>query len=493
VNDSQPAPAQPPVSDDPFAVGKTARRVIHGSGLRVMATVVGLLSGVVSAPLVVRHLGNNAFGRYQTVVSVVFIANALSEGGLSFVAVRAYTAADAERRKVLLANLMGMRLVLEVFVAGAMVAFGFAAGYNHVLIVGLAFGGLALILAAQQAALTVILQGQLRLATLAATEMANQLIVTALLVTLVLSGASLIWFFAVQPVVWLLALLLISVLVRQDIPRRLGFNVVEWRTLGRETALLAVAAALGATYYQITQIAMSLSASVAQTGYYAVAFRIVAVAGTVPWVLGGSLLGVLSAVVGDPERLRYIAARMFEGSAIIGGWLILILVIGASFGITLVGGAHASVVVLRIMGVGAGATFLVSSSSFVLLAQRRHRVLVVSNLIVFILAIGLSATLIPAFGAKGGALCSATLEFVLLGAYTFALWRIGISPASLSFLARFAAALALGMGVGVALLSVHPVVAVTVGTAVYFGALWLMRAIPAELLDAIPRRRPKWA
>jgi O-antigen/teichoic acid export membrane protein len=479
------------IIEDPFAAGSAARRVIHGGGLRVVATVVGLLSGLISAPLVVRHLGNDAFGRYQTVISIVFIANALSEGGLSFVAVRAYTTADETRRKVLLANLMGMRLVLEVLVAAVAVAFGVAVGYDHVVIIGLALGGLALVLTAQQGALGTILQGQLRLGTLAATEMTNQLIVTALLVILVLSGAGLIWFFAVQPVVWAIALGLMFVLVRRDAPRRPAFVLSEWRSLAGETAMLAVSSALGAVYYQLTQVAMSVLAPAAQTGYYAVAFRIVAIASLIPWILGGSLLAVLSAVSGDPERLRYIAARAFEGSAIFGGWVVLILVVGARFGITLVGGSPHSVAVLRIMGIGAGATFLVSSASFVLLAQRRNRDLLWSNLLVVVLAIVLGATLIPALGARGGAICTVILEFALLAAYTFSLSRIGITP-PLRFVGRFAIALALGMATGLALLVVHPVAGVAAGTIVYFGALWLMRAIPSELLDALPRRA-RWA
>lgn len=487
-----PAADTPTVVDDPFAVGNASRRVIRGGGLRVVGTVLGLLTGLISAPLVVRHLGNYSFGRYQTVVSVVFIANALSEGGLSYVAVRAYTTADASRRKTLLANLMGMRLALELVVAGLMVAFGLLAGYNRVLVIGLAFGGAGLVVAAQQGALTIVLQGQLRLSTLAVTEMANQLIVTTLLVILVVSGASLIWFFAVQPVVWLLALALIAVLVRHDTPRWPAFNLGEWRSLASETALFAVASALGAVYYQVTQVAMSLFASGAQTGYYAVAFRIVAVSSTIPWLLGGSLLGVLSAVGGNPVRLRYIAARAFEGSAIVGGWLVLVIVFGARVGITFVGGAHASVTVLRIMGVGAGATFLVSSSSFVLLAQRRNRFLFASNLGVFLLAAALSASLIPTYGARGGAFCTAALEFALLGAYTVALWSIGIKP-PIRFLGRFVVALSLGIVAGLPLLASQPVLAVVAASVVYFAALLLMRAIPPELIEVIPGRPARWA
>jgi O-antigen/teichoic acid export membrane protein len=487
-----PAPDAAAVAEDPFAVGTASRRVVRGGGLRVVGTVVGLLTGLLSAPLVVRHLGNQAFGRYQTVISVVFIANALSEGGLSYVAVRAYTTADEQRRKILLANLMGMRLALELVVAALTVTFGLLAGYNRVLVIGLAFGGAGLVLAAQQGTLTTVLQGQLRLSTLALTEMANQLIVTALLVTLVASGAGLFWFFAVQPVVWLLALVLIAVIVRRDVPRRPAFNLIEWRSLASETALFAVASALGAVYYQVTQVAMSLLAPGAQTGYYAVAFRIVAVTSTIPWVLGGSMLAVLTAVTADPERLRYIARRAFEGAAILGGWLVLVIVLGASIGIAFVSGAHASVAVLRIMGAGAGATFVVGSSSFVLLSQRRNSFLFASNLGVFVLAIVLSVSLIPAYGARGGAICTAALEFALVGAYTTALWSIGIRPPA-RFLWRFVIALALGFAAGLPLVGNQPALAVAAGSVVYFAALTLLRAIPPELLEAIPRRSATWA
>lgn len=143
------------------------------------------------------------------------------------------------------------------------------------------------------------------------------------------------------------------------------------------------------------------------------------------------------------------------------------------------------------MAIGAGATFVMASASYVLVAQRRIRELFLINLGVFGLAIAASASLIPLLGARGGAICSALLDVALVAGYTIVLRRQRIGP-STSFLARFALALALGVGVGVAGLQIHPVVAVIVGTAAYFATLWFTDAIPSELIDAIPSWAKVW-
>jgi len=48
---------------------------------------------------------------------------------------------------------------------------------------------------------------------------------------------------------------------------------------------------------------------------------------------------------------------------------------------------------------------------------------------------------------------------------------------------------ALMLGAGALALLVHPVFAVIAGSVVYFGVLWALRAIPSELVDALPWRR----
>ena len=68
--------------------------------------------------------------------------------------------------------------------------------------------------------------------------------------------------------------------------------------------MYAMAATLGAVYFQIALIAMSLLDPGRQTGYYAIAFRIVEIVNGIPWLLAASVLPVLAvAAISDRARL----------------------------------------------------------------------------------------------------------------------------------------------------------------------------------------------
>jgi O-antigen/teichoic acid export membrane protein len=281
--------------------------------------------------------------------------------------------------------------------------------------------------------------------------------------------------------------------VRGDHPRRPAFERSQWLILGRETALFAVASVLGALYPQITLISMSLLKPGFETGSYSIAARIVDIISGLPWILAGSVLPLLAATVADRERLRYIVRRVFEGSAIAGGLVAIAVVIGARFAIDVVAtsgpSGRPSIPVLRIMGAGTTATFLVASLGFVLLAERRHRELVIVNTAAFLFAVVLSVTLIPALGAKGGAITATVLPLALAATYSALVVRSGVTL-PVGFLARFAVALAAGMGVGAALLLFHPVPAVLAGGAIYLLVLWRTGVIPHEVITTLKGLAP---
>jgi len=484
-------PAPPPGGADPYAAGEAGGRVIRGGGLRVAGALAGVFAGALSAPLVVRHLGVTDYGHYLTVTSVIFVITALSEGGLANVAVRLFSVSDPEGRRSLVSNLTGLRLALGSLGAIAAVGFGLIAGYERILIVGLALGAVGYMLSAVQGSYSVALSGTLRLSALAGIDVLRSLFTTVLLVALVIAGSGLTGFYLVAVVVQGVALVVTASLVRGEVPLRPAFHRSRWRQLAHETATYALAATLGAIYFQVALIAMSLLDPGAQTGYYAIAFRIVEIVNGIPWLLAGSVLPVLAvAAANDAERLRFVAGRVFEGAVIAGGWVAIIILIGAGFGIEVIAGAkgHPSVAVLRIMGIGVTATFLVSSWGFVLLSLRLYRQLVLANLGALALAIVLSVILIPDLHARGGAITTAALELTLAACYMALLYRRGVIP-PLGFTLRFALAIGVGLGLGALALQVHAVLGVAVGSGVYFAILWWTQAIPPELIDALPWRR----
>jgi O-antigen/teichoic acid export membrane protein len=484
----------PHVDADPLAAGTAGDRVIRGSGLRAAAHVVGVLVGAVSAPLVVRHLGPTRYGQFATVGSVMFVTAALTEGGLANVATRQYSTADLAGKRAVIANLAGLRLVLGLLGGAGALAFGFIAGYPSVMIAGLAIGTATLLFTGLGGSLSTSLTADLRLPAVAVVDLVRSLATTAFFLVLVLLGAGLFGFFTVAASVALVAWLLTCVMVRGRMPLWPSFDRAVWRKLARETALYAAATALGVAYFQVALVAMSLLANANETGYYAAAFRIVDLANGIPWLLAGSSFPVLAhAAANDPARMRYVLGRTTETALLIGGLVVIVILLGASFGIKVVGGSEfaPSASALRILSAGVWATYLIAVWSFALLSLQRYRQMVIANGVSLLLAVALSVVLIPAAGADGGAITTAVLELFLAAANGFFLFRArpDLRPGA-SVLPRLALALFVGLGVGAALLAVHDVVAVAGGSLAYIGMLFALRAVPPELLEAVRRRRP---
>jgi O-antigen/teichoic acid export membrane protein len=489
MTDIQPDHAPPVDLLDTEAAGE---RFIRGGSLRVLAYAAGVLASLASVPFVVRHLGKVDWGHYLTVTSLLFIVQALTEGGVANVGVRQYTNSSRAEQRQLMGDLLGLRLVLTLVGAVVAVAFALAAGYERTLVEGTALAGVGLLLLNLQYTLTVPLMARLRLGWQALNDFLGQLVTAVGMIALVLAGASLLPFFAVSALAALATLTLTVSLVRSETPLLPSFHVARWRALMSESLVYAAATALGAVYFRIVVVAMSLLANKFQTGYFSLSFRVLDVVNAVPWLLVTSAFPILARAARDDEdRLRYSLQRLFEGALVLGGWLSLCLVMGAPFAVSVVGGSEfaPSVDVLRILGAGVPATFLVATYSFALLSLRLYRQLIAVNALIVAASIALCVVLIPGHGAHGAALVTVSLEVLLAGGYVLTLTRFrrDLRP-SLGRVPRIAAAFAVAFAVALVLRH-HPVISTAAGSAVLLVALLAFRAMPEELLVALQRVR----
>jgi len=478
---------------DILASREAGGRFLRGGGLRVLAYGAGLLVGLASTPLVTRHLGPADWGRYITVASLIFIVAALTEGGVGNLGVREFSLGDDSERRAFMSSLIGLRIALSLLGALGAIAFVLVVGYSSVLVEGTALASVGLILQALQITLSVPLTARLRLGWLAVNDFTGQLVTAVLMILLVLTGASLLPFYAVTIVASAVTLSLAAALVRAEIGLRPSFSPARWRLLMSDSLVYAAATTLGVVYFRIVVIAMSLLADKTQTGYFSLSFRILDIVNAIPWLLVTSAFPILArAARHDEERLRYSLQRLFDGSLVVGGFFSLCVIIGAPFAVQVIGGPkfHPSVVALQIMGAGIVGTFLVAVWAFALLSLRLYRELIIVNGLVVALAAALCAVLIPAHAARGGAIVTATLELVLAGAYAIALGyrRPELRP-SLRLVPRVALACGIAFVVA-ALLPVHPVLAVLAGSVSMLGCLIALRALPAEFHQALRQRHP---
>jgi O-antigen/teichoic acid export membrane protein len=477
---------------------EAGRKFVRGGAARIVAYGAAIASSVAVIPFVTRHLHPDAYGRVTTVAGLILIAGILTEGGLGTVGIREYSNLSGERRRDFMRSLLGLRLALSILGALAIFAFALIAGYPRVEVEGTAIATLGVVLTNVQVTLSIPLTAGLRYGWLAVLDLAGPLTTAVTLVVLVVTGAPLLAFFAAPLAAYLVITGLTAWLVHGTIPLRPKIAPESWRPLLRSTFLFSAATALGTIYFRVVLVAMSLltpntPAGHTTVGVFGLAFRSLDVLSTLPWLLVVSVWPILvRAARDDSNRLRYALGRLIEGNLLLGGWISLLLVSGGPFAAGVLGGPQypGAGEVMRILGAGVGATFLLAVFAYALLSQHMLRAMIVINVAILALSILLSVLLIPGHGARGGAVVTVSLEGTLACLFGGTLFvahpelRPGVGR-----LARILAALALAFTVALAA-PVSSLASAVIGSVVLAIAVALLRAAPPEMMDAIrPSRR----
>jgi O-antigen/teichoic acid export membrane protein len=481
-----PATAEHDVLDAPQA----GERAVRGSALRSGGYVVGILLSLISAPLLVRHLGFGDFGVYVTISAVVAIVAGVTDVGITSVAVREWAAREAGERRALLSNLFGARLSLTALGCLGALGFGVLAGYDamRMAAVGVACGGLLMLVCAE--ALGVPLQAELRQGSVALAELLRQAVQVTLILVLIALGAGLVPLMATTIPAGLAAVVLIVTVSRQGIVRP-SMHPRAWWALMHDTLPFAMASALGVVYLRTTVILTSLIAGGEQSGYFATAFRVMEVAIGVPVLLVGALFPVLArAAATDHTRLRAATARTFEGAFACGALTAVCVVAGAPLAIQILAGEQPlpAVEALAILGVGLGFSFIGASSQFALLALRQHRAILLVNAVALLVNVVLTLVLVPDHGARGAAL-ALTVSEATVATLSTTLFARSLGGFSLPWglMLRTACAAALGVAAALALKGVGIVPEAIVSALVCLGAGLALRVLPSEV-TALPRR-----
>ncbi len=484
-NDLLDAPGQP---EDLLASSAAGRRFLRGVSLRSVSYTASLVIGATVTPFITRHLGAVRWGEYVTVASLLAIAVALTEGGLSSMGVREFSSEGTHDRQEYMSSLIGLRLVLSAVAAIASIAFALVTHYATVMVDGTVIGCVGIFLNNLQSTFGVVLLAQMRVGWLAVIDFVMQTVSVGWLIVMVALRAPLLPFYAATTIAAGVVLALVVALVAHDISFRPSFVPSRWRALASETFVYAAATALGVVYAQVVVVATELLTTRVQTGYFGLGFRVLQIVNGLPWVIVATAFPILArAAASDPARLRYALGRLTEVGLLAGGTLSIGLVIGAPFVVSVLGGGtfSGSVDVLRILGAGIPATFLVATWSYALLSLQAYRPLVAANTFAVVVAIILCITLIPWLGARGSAVVTASLEIVLSAVYAVILRRLGDTAAlDRRRLGRMILAFAVAYAVG--LLLPGPSVLRTAAALVTLAVgVVTLRLFPGELLDMV--------
>jgi O-antigen/teichoic acid export membrane protein len=463
----------------------------------VAGYLAGLLLTVLSAAVLFRYLGPDDAGKYVTVFAIAAIVGSLFDGGLHSLAVRDASVRRDRDRRAMIADLLGMRLVLGVAAIVVASAFATAAGYERALVVGTALASVALVLWSVHLILAAPLVANLQLGWVTAIDIFRQAATVVLLLAFVWVGLDLLAFIAAPIPVTLAAVLWTVLIVRSEISLAPSFRARAWRPLLRDVVPYALATAAGLLYFRLAVVLMSLVSTERETGLYSAAFRIVEVLMIVPQLAVGAVLPILArAASEDPDRLAYGVGRAFRAAAVFGCGLAVVLAIGAPFAIAVVAGPDfaGAADMLRIQAVGLGVALVTSVFTYALLSLRLHRELLFVNAAALAVSIALTLILGSVWGGKGAATAVVAAELCLAAGAIWLLVRRspGLGP-EWSFLPRVLTA-GLATAVLAAIPGVPNVVIAVAGVVVYSALALALHIIPEEVLVELGRvRQPRSA
>ncbi len=465
--------------------------IIRGGVIRAGGFVASTLLALLGMALVTRHLGVADFGRFQTVISLITIVGSLTDVGMATLGVREYAQRTKGDRDRLMRTLLGLRIALTLSGVAIAAAIAVAIGYDRDLVLGTVLAGLGLALVVVQTTLTIPLWADLRNVALTALDLLRQVLTVGGYVLLVALGAGVVAFLGVTIPAGLVVVAVAALLARGQIPLRPSLDTREWGRLLRAAVAFAMATAVGTVYVYAAQILTAAVTDARDTGLFSASFRVYIVLAGVPGLLITVAFPLLSrAARDDHERLGYAVQRLLDTTTILGLGMGLGIVVGAPTIVEVMAGSGFAdaVPVLRIQAATLVVTSVVAPMGFALLSLHVHRGIFVANLMALLVMLVGVTTLAAGLGPEGSALATIIGESTLATGYFVALHRAapelvpGLGPG-------VRGAVAVAPCAAILLVPGLPAwLAATVALGAYAVLLVVLRAIPEELVELLPRR-----
>ena len=459
---------------------RLASRTMRNSMLVVGARALAKLAVFVVVVLLWRHLGDEGYGRFATMVVYVTLVGVVADLGLQTVFIR-----DAARDRTLfnryLANLLSARLLLSLV---ALVVLAAALRLLSPTLFPYTLPAFVLLLTTSYSSLLrAVFYIRGRLGYEAVAIVAEALLLLAL--TIVAIGRHATWdlFLWVYAVSYLCTCLFAFAVLRwrwrERVTVRLEPSVV--RRLLAAGLPLALGFTITTVYAQLDIVLLQLFKNFQMVGWYSAANKYIDAVAWVPQSAMGAVFPALALLsVGDRRRLAFAYEKSYKMLAILGLPLAVGIGVTADSIVHLTRGFEQSIPALRILAPSVVLLFV--NNAFIYTLTAINRQVDFTRLALFTLAvnIALNLALIPPYGYLGAAAASTITEVALFAGGWWLLRRQRLALAAAGSIGRVVAS-ALVMGVAVYLIQSWPFPIVVVGgAAVYAGALFAFGALTAE-------------
>jgi O-antigen/teichoic acid export membrane protein len=468
------------------------RRITGDVAVQLGGRGVNLVLGVIVTLVVVRTLGDDRFGQWATILSIVQIASFFGELGLEQVAV-ARAAADRERAREWIGALVTMRLLIGIPVTLlSMVAVVLVSDDADMRMAGLIMS-LTLLLGAPSA-LRLVFQLRIRNDVPTLMSFLNSVLWTIAAVVILSRSEELVPLALALAAITVATSLLQAIWALRVLPDKLDLRASHWRELLIAGSWVGLAAVLTTAFVKIDQVFVFELAGSRDAGLYGSVYRILDQAQVLPIVAMTTLMPLMSAAFqSDPQRGRRIFGMTLDFLVVASLPALAFTIAAATPTIELLFGEEfldAAPALPVLMG-----AYVLTAMSYavdaVIVIYRDQRKLAWNAGIALVVNVALNLALVPTYGFMAAAWATVVTQVVILALnIRVVLPRLGGRLPGLDRL--FRAALAAGaMGVVAWLLvegGVHVIIVGVLSLVAYAGFAIGLRAVEPDELRSLLRR-----
>jgi O-antigen/teichoic acid export membrane protein len=472
----------------------TGRQIAWNTASQVAARLAAMGIALATLVLVTRYLGVRAYGDLVAITVYVSVFGVFFDLGISTIVLRQLAQRIASPEE-LIGKVLTLRLGLATVVAlvAGLLAFTIYGGSeHHQLRIGIVIALPVILANAVSSTVTAFFQAELKMARLAAVEVATQLLALGLIGLFVALDEGFYAIVAATAAATVFSAAVALLLFRALVPLRFGIDFTLWRRLFVKALPIGIALILNVIYFRLDAFLLSLLKGSRDVGIYGIAFRFSEMLTPFPLFFVASVFPVLAATAAArrDDQLWRATQRAFDVLLLAAVPVVLgTIAIAPQIVHALAGGAFGDAELpLRLIIFGTGLAFLTTLFTYILVALDRQRAGVWLSSLTLLVNLGLNLALIPPYGyVAAAAAASGTDALLLVGLLVIVRHYCGFTP-SLAIAVK--AALAGGVMFGV-VLAFHPnlPVAVVVGAAVYGAALYVLGVYDQiELRQLLTRR-----
>jgi O-antigen/teichoic acid export membrane protein len=413
---------------------EVAARVGRNATARLAAQVGARLLSLVLVALVTRYEGAGDLGRYVLITTLVGLAVAVTDLGLSTYMTREVAGEQSSaHQKLLLGSLLPLRMALTTLGAGALIALVWSPlfpGGNRNLF---ALGAVSLLPRAATGILAGFVNGRRRMEVSSAIDLVTRLLSLAGAVPALAAGFGIPGVLVCTAVGDAVGILVYGAFLRSwDLLPRFTIAPTAWRTALVDAYPFALTGIIAMAYRRMDIVLLSALQGDAAAGEYGAAYKLWEALGLIPASLLDATFPEMARMARGPggrSRLRTFSGRAVP-VLLIGG--VLIAVMGAGLAgpivclvygeVEIYGGA---IVAFRLLVWAVPAMFLYLLNGHVLYALGRQRQVTAAMAVVGVMNVALNLLVIPRWSTLGVSVVS-LLSALLLWALLSTLARRGL-------------------------------------------------------------------